>query len=89
MNRQSERSVVLDISSDIVVLGIILAVIQVVFYKSFGPKQLGVLTSFLACSTIWKLISPFTETQTSWNRYIHVVLFVVGSICLTLILIAI
>lgn len=54
-----EKSNLIDISSDIVMSGIILSFILVFINKEFGPKETGILISYLACSSIWKISSPF------------------------------
>jgi hypothetical protein len=76
MRINNDRSTILDISSDITVLGMILAVIQLLVYDTICPEHLTVLMIFLGTAALWKLISPFSETKTSWSRYIQAILLV-------------
>src|SRR5688572_20129116 len=83
----AHRNVILDISSDITVLGMLLAMTQVFIYRSFTYQQCLVLIIFLALSSIWKLVSPFSESaQHDWARYLQGVLLVISTITLLLIL---
>lgn len=81
---KQERNIILDASSDIVVFGMILGIIQVIVYRSFGFGQATVAILFLGAASVWKLVSPFTETYTSWKRYLSAVILVLGGLGLVL-----
>lgn len=80
--RVKNRMVLLDISSDIVVLGSILAVILGSVKRGLGPDECKILLSFLVAASAWKIISPFSETRTSWSRYISAVLLLLLAIAI-------
>jgi hypothetical protein len=84
-----ERNTILDISSDIVATGVILASCQALIYKQFGPGQATVLITFLAISGLWKIINPFTETTTGWHRYLYAVALVSFIVLMSLVLVVI
>jgi len=63
----------LDMSSDIIVSGVILSFLLLLINKQLGPKETSLILGYFACSSIWKISSPFSNpNRIGWIRYIWV-----------------
>lgn len=69
-----EKNNILDMSSDIVMSGLILSFILLLIDKGFGPKETNIIVLYLASASIWKISSPFSNpTKIGYKMYLWII----------------